>query len=327
MRRGFVFGKYYPFHVGHEALINFARKQCDELIVIVCASDKEKIPEQKRVEWIEKTYKQDPGIRVIGLSYSEDELVNTSVASREVSRAWAERFKKILDPVDLVVTAEPYGDYVAEYMGISHVPYLAPKKISATEIRRDIFKHWGSINYYARLDLVKKVAVLGTESTGKSTLAAKLAKEFETEFVPEVGREILKGKTTDDCTSSDLREIAEAHAAEVAKKIPQARRLLFLDTDLHITQSYSRFLFDQELEVTNEMIEASKADLSLYLDKDVPFVQDGTRLNQVRRDALDLSHQKVLEEAGIECRHLTGTFDERYSEAVKLVRELVPSGL
>jgi HTH-type transcriptional repressor of NAD biosynthesis genes len=42
MIKAFVFGKFYPFHKGHEAMINFALSKCDFLSVLVCSSDKEK---------------------------------------------------------------------------------------------------------------------------------------------------------------------------------------------------------------------------------------------------------------------------------------------
>lgn len=44
MIKGLVFGKFLPFHLGHKAMIDFGTSQCDELIVLVCASSNENIP-------------------------------------------------------------------------------------------------------------------------------------------------------------------------------------------------------------------------------------------------------------------------------------------
>ena len=55
MVKGFVFGKFLPFHKGHQAMINFALGHCDFLTVLVCASDKETISGEPRKGWIEKT--------------------------------------------------------------------------------------------------------------------------------------------------------------------------------------------------------------------------------------------------------------------------------
>lgn len=121
MRNGLVFGKFLPFHAGHEQLIRSAQQHCDQLTVLVCASDREKISEEMRVGWLRKTYQDIPSISVKGLSYSEQDLPNTSVAHPDVSRVWAEKFMSVLDPIDVVVTGEPYGKFVAEYMDIDYI--------------------------------------------------------------------------------------------------------------------------------------------------------------------------------------------------------------
>ena len=96
MTKAFVFGKFLPFHKGHEAMINFALTKCDFLTVLVCCSDKEIIPGQVRKSWIENTFKQHKNIEFEILNYLESELPNTSKSSKEVSKIWANVFKKHL---------------------------------------------------------------------------------------------------------------------------------------------------------------------------------------------------------------------------------------
>jgi HTH-type transcriptional regulator, transcriptional repressor of NAD biosynthesis genes len=322
---GLVFGKFYPFHTGHQNLVNFARNRCDDLIVLVCASDREKISCQQRANWIRETYSTDHKIRVLEFSYSEDDLPNSSVSSREISKLWANCFLKILEPIEVVFTAEDYGDYLAEFMDIRHERFNSTKAISATMIRRDIKKYWEFINQYAQPTLVRKVVLLGTESTGKSTMAEHLARLFDTELVPEVGRDMIPNSS--ECTQTDLFRVAKAHAEIIEKKMQIARRLIIIDTDLHITQSYSRFLFNSEICVSSEIIELNKADLYLYLDNDAPYVQDGTRLDRIQRDALDSAHKSYIDQIGLNYTLLTGSFDEKYHKAERLVSNLIPSGL
>jgi len=64
-----------------------------------------------------------------------------------------------------------------------------------------------------------------------------------------------------------------------------------------------------------------RAHLDLYLNREVPFVQDGTRLQLEERDALDGSHRSVLNEFGVQFAELSGTHAERSMQAVQLVRE------
>ena len=60
MRVGLVFGKFMPIHAGHMALIDFATRQCDTLIVAVATLKKEPIPGDLRFQWVRELYKDDP---------------------------------------------------------------------------------------------------------------------------------------------------------------------------------------------------------------------------------------------------------------------------
>ena len=64
MIKAFVFGKFLPFHKGHEAMINFALTKCDFLAVLVCCSDKENITAMTRQKWIEKTFENQSKIEI-----------------------------------------------------------------------------------------------------------------------------------------------------------------------------------------------------------------------------------------------------------------------
>ena len=238
---------------------------------------------------------------------------------------WADSFSKFLSPFDVVITGEPYGDYVAEFMNVRHVRYTGQKDICATQIRGDIKKYWNYINLSAHADLVKKVVILGTESSGKSTLASYLANHFSAGLVQETGRDIVED--SNDCTKKDLEKILSTHAQRIKSTLPKARRLLIIDTDCHITQSYGRFLLKTSLPVSSEVRSLNRGDLYLYLDNDAPFVQDGTRLEKKTRDALDTSHKEVLRESKIEYKLLRGSFASKYETATRLVESLIPSML
>ena len=99
MIKAFVFGKFLPFHKGHEAIINFALTKCDFLTVLVCCSDKENITAMTRQKWIEKTFENQSEIEIKSFHYLESELTNTSVTSQEVSRVWSSKFKEIFPDI------------------------------------------------------------------------------------------------------------------------------------------------------------------------------------------------------------------------------------
>jgi len=316
MKSGMIIGKFMPLHKGHIALINFAIKYVDDLFVIICASDQEPIDGTLRKKWVDETF---AGSNVISklFIYNENELPNTSVSSREVSKLWADALLKEFTSVDYIFSSEEYGDFLAEYMNAKHIAFDKTKsinQISASLIRENNFKYWHFIAESAKPFFVKKIVLLGSESTGKSMLTERLANHFNTIFVPEMARDILEH--TKDCHPFHLHQIASLHANTILSKIKSANKIFFLDTDINITKSYSSFLFNENLETENWIDDANKADLYFFLETDCPFVQDGTRLSEEERNKLSLHHKNFFTAHGIKYILINGTWDERF-EAMK----------
>lgn len=324
MTKAFVFGKFLPFHKGHEAMINFALSKCDFLTVLVCCSDKESIPDKYRKAWIEKAFEKHKNIEVRTFNYSESELPNTSESSIEVSEIWADIFIKQLPDHSLLITSEEYGNFVAKFMNIQHIAFDIPKinfPVSATAVRNDIFTNWKYLPNSVKPDLLLKVVILGTECTGKTALTEKLAKHFNCSFVLEAGRDIIANSNF--FTFDDLYLVATEHAKRIDKVMIADSPLVIIDTDIHITKSYSRFTFERELEITDDIYISNKANLYLYLNNDVEYLQDGTRLNEAQRNLLDLSHRQVLADHNIDIVEIKGDWDERFEKVIEQINKLI----
>lgn len=324
MTKAFVFGKFLPFHKGHEAMINFALSKCDFLTVLVCCSDKENIPDTVRSSWIRKTFENEKRVEVRTFNYLESELPNTSETSESVSKIWADIFKKQLPDYSLLITSEEYGNFVAAFMNIQHITFDIPKKlfpVSATAIRKDAFANWKFLPDSVKPDFAVKVVILGTESTGKTTLTEKLAKHFNCSLVLEAAREIIAN--SNDFSFDDLHFVATEHAKRIDKTIIADSPLVIIDTDIHTTKSYSRFTFEKELEISADIYNSNKANLYLYLNNDVEYLQDGTRLSETERNLLDLSHRQVLTDHNIDIIEIKGDWDERFEKAVEQINKLI----
>lgn len=320
MKHGLVLGKFMPLHKGHLALISFAKSKCDILTVLLCAEDKETIPASTRLKWLQEELGSTVDLQV--LKYSDKDLPNTSVSSKQVSKKWSVVLKKNFPHVNIIFSSEPYGDFVADFMGAESVVYDEARKnypVSATQIKNNPFYFWDFIPESVKPYYVKKACLLGTESTGKSTLTENLAKYFDTAFVPEMARDIIE--QTEECTYENLFEIATLHAKTIIEKLPLANKLLFIDTDINITRSYSSFLFGKELTVPSWIEEANKADLYIFLEPDCPFVQDGTRLNETDRAKLNSSHKNQLDKNNIKYICAGGGWEERFETIVKVIKE------
>ena len=324
MTKAFVFGKFLPFHKGHEAMINFALSKCDFLTVLVCCSDKESVPDTFRKAWIENTFENRKNIEIRTINYLESELPNTSETAESVSKIWAEVFKKQLPDYSLLITSEEYGNFVAAFMNIQHIAFDIPKKlypVSATAVRNDVFNNWQYVPDSVKPDLLLKVVILGTECTGKTTLTEKLAKYFNCSFVSEAGRDIIANSNS--FTFNDLYLVASEHATRIDKSILADSPLVIIDTDIHTTKSYSLFTFEKELEISTDIYNSNRANIYLYLNNDVEYLQDGTRLSEADRNLLDLSHRQVLTNHNIEIIEVKGDWDERFEKAVEQINKLI----
>jgi HTH-type transcriptional regulator, transcriptional repressor of NAD biosynthesis genes len=322
MKKGLVFGKFMPLHHGHLALINFALQHCDHLFIILCYTENEPIEGTIRSRCLQASLDTNSSITLVSFLYDAAELPNTSISSRHVSGLWANAFKTLVPDVDIVFTSEDYGAHVAEFMCIEHILFDKARTtfpVSASEIRANPFNYWHFIAGKAKPWFVKKIALVGSESTGKSVLTERLAKQFNTCFVPEMARDIIE--KTNDCTPGDLYKIADLQAQAILSKISVANKLLLVDTDLTITKSYSRYLFGEELIVEPWIEVANKFDLYFFLEPDCEYIQDGTRLSLNDRNALSLHHKTYFEGQGIKLISINGDWDDRFQKMVKTIEQ------
>lgn len=314
IKKGFVFGKFLPFHKGHKGLIKFALQNCDFLTVLVCCNEKEKITGDQRKKWIEKSF---PNLRldVNVFNYNTNELSDSSEANEDVSKKWSNAFMEYGIETDVLFSSELYGAYVSEFMGIENMYYDISRHInpiSASTIRNNIELYWEFLPKCVKKDLVKKVVILGTESTGKTSLCEDIKKYNIHEFyyIQETGRDIVKDSKK--VTLRNLYEIVQKHGKKI-KKASKKFNLLLIDTDLNTTKAYARLCFNTDLLVKN--VDTNNT-LYLYLNNDVRYVQDGTRLPRQYRDELDLVNRQVMKESNIPFIEITGNYKERYEKVM-----------
>lgn len=318
MRKGLILGKFMPVHKGHLSLINFALQHCDVLTVLLCHHPGEFIPGAVRESWLRQLYLYQQRVCITSVEYDPNTLTETSAPEPSYANAWARKVKELVLGVDVVFSSEAYGDLFASFLGAEHILFdelRVQVPVSASAIRQKPFAYWNFLPPEVQPYFVKKVALVGSESTGKSTLAERLAIHYKTTFVPEMAREVIGH--TNQCTSSDLRQIATLHATAILEKVKDANKILFRDTELTITKSYALFLFGENLRVPEWVEKANQCDLYLFLDTSCPFIQDGTRLEEAERQALSESHLSTLKKAMLSYRILNGNWEERFEKACR----------
>ena len=140
-------------------------------------------------------------------------------------------------------------------------------------------------------------------------------------MVSEAGRDIIANSNS--FNFDDLLLVAREHATRIEQAILGNSPLVIIDTDIHTTKSYSRFIFKKEFEISADIYNSNKATLYLYLTSDAEYIQDGTRLSEDERNLLDLSHRQVLIDHNIEIIEISGNWNERFEKAVEQINLLI----
>lgn len=139
------------------------------------------------------------------------------------------------------------------------------------------------------------VAVLGAESTGKTTLCRDLAAYFDSLWVSEYMRTYLQAKWDDEqltCTWEDLLPIAQGQMAlenKLANQLAQTSgepHYLFCDTSLFELMTYSHWYYGDCPTALEQAALAHHYDLILLTEVDIPWVADDLRDSPNQRDEI-----------------------------------------
>jgi NadR type nicotinamide-nucleotide adenylyltransferase len=160
-----------------------------------------------------------------------------------------------------------------------------------------------------------RICVTGPESTGKTTLARRLAESLGTECVPEASR-LYAERVARELTAADVEPIAREHAtlADAAAERVCARggRSLVLDTDLLSTVVYARYYYDLSSAWLENEERTRRPDLYLLCDVDVPWIADGIRDQPINRAAMFELFRAALAERGARTVVVRGDWDARW---------------
>lgn len=318
-----VLGKFLPPHNGHKYLVDFARSFVDELSVVVGTLAREPIPGELRHRWVREMF---PDANVVHL---RDENPQYPEEHPDFWEIWRRSLERVLPGrPDYVFASEDYGKKLAEILGAVFIPVDRARSIvpiSATKVREDPFASWSFLPDCVRAHFARRICVFGPESTGKTTLARRLAERYDTVWVPEYARELLESKGG-DLAYDDLEHIARGQVAAEEVLARRANKILFCDTDVLATAIWSHALYGRCDEWIEREANARGYDLYLLTDVDVPWVADVVRYLPNERESFRDRCIQALESRGRAFVRLSGTFDARFSEACRAVDAIVAQG-
>ncbi len=330
-RAGLYGGSFNPLHLGHVDCILQAANLCERLyLVLNVGKNREEIDGRIRYRWLYQLTKHIGSVRILIL---EDEAPSKQAYGRELWQADADALKaRIGEKLDAVFCGSDYGEdsFWKLCYPESELVIFPRNGMSSTEIRRDPYGHWDWLPGLVRPYYTKKVLLIGGESTGKSTLTINLARRFNTNYIEEAGRELSERSGTDLLMlPEDFTEILLQHKLNEMKALEHSNKLLFEDTDALVTRFFMEFLEDRGIRRNLPLARAvdglNDYDLVLFLEPDVPFVDDGGRSPVIRDDRLRYSEQikELLRQSGRSFVSLSGDYQQRYLSAVGLCERLL----
>lgn len=171
--------------------------------------------------------------------------------------------------------------------------------------------------------MLKKIVILGPESTGKSTLCESLARHYGTSWCPEFAREYLL-KYGMNYSFDDLLTIAKGQITLEEKHLSSAApgsKYLFIDTDMYVLKVWCEFVFGKCHPWILKQIAERQYDLYLLSNTDLPWVKDELREypDPAIRNRLLLVYKEHMINQGTPWADIYGNHEERLASAIGVI--------
>ena len=326
---GMYGGTCNPMHNGHLECIIKAACMCEKLyIVLSIGNNRDEVDYRVRYRWLYQATKHIGNVEIFTIS---DDCESKQEYTLEASKADSEYVKKhIGEPIDVVFCG---SDYDADSFWNVNYPdsefYVFERNdISSTAIREDLYGHWDWLPTFVRPYYVKKVLLIGVESSGKSVMTVNLANYYNTNYIEEAGRDLSEKSGTDTLMlDEDFTEILLTQKLNEMKAVEQSNRVLFCDTDCLITQFFLKFLGGNEenIKLSDAIDALNSYDLVLFLAPDVKWVQDGDRSTEIRdnRDKYRKMIADIYESHGKKFEYIEGDYLTKFNRCVELVDKML----
>lgn len=285
-------------HKGHELLFMFASTMCHSVTVTLDQGQPSYV-RQSIEQWF---HHNQPNTRVEVITIvpinnydSAHQVIpwnvspNGTIIDSDFWDIYTKRLENVLETkgilrFDAVFSSDMYGAQIADILGATWIPVdpdrVITNNLSSTMIRDNIGQHFNLISEFQRPYYSKRVAIIGPESVGKSTLVEKLKDRYKyAACIPEWGRTIYE-MSGGNLNRDQFAAILYGQDALV-EQMAKTHHLTISDTESLVTSNFYSYWFPDSAAhrlFHDEAIQlAKKYDLYLVLAPNVPFINDGTR--------------------------------------------------
>ncbi len=169
--------------------------------------------------------------------------------------------------------------------------------------------------------MLKRIALTGTESTGKTTLAQQLAQHFNTVWVPEYARQYIDNLDR-PYVAEDLLQIAKGQIDLESQCAKQANQFLISDTELTVIKIWCEHAYGFCHPWVFKKILTHQYDLYLLLKPDIPWQPDPQREHPHLRQHLFQCYLKELQERKVNFVIISGNYEQRLQQAIKAIEQI-----
>jgi NadR type nicotinamide-nucleotide adenylyltransferase len=174
------------------------------------------------------------------------------------------------------------------------------------------------------MNTVKRIAVIGPESSGKSQLCAELALHYNTIWIPEYAREYLF-ELKSPYSQEDIVNIYTTQFQMETEQLQNASGYIFTDTEFLIASVWIEHSFGLRSELIEQMIRQHPYDLYLLTADDLPWEYDILRENPGKGKFFFDWYQRLLTEHNFSYAIVTGKGRKRTLNAIQHIDKFFSS--
>ncbi|MEL6256182.1 MAG: ATP-binding protein [Bacteroidota bacterium] len=170
--------------------------------------------------------------------------------------------------------------------------------------------------------MIPKVAIVGPESTGKSSLAEALSSHYRLPWVEEYSREYLENLGR-PYGQSDLIEIALGQLELERRILEEKPSFLLCDTNLLVIKVWSEFKYGNADPALEKLYNLKDYCHYFLCDTDIPWSYDPLREHPEKREELFEIYHHHLKQLGLSFSIIRGTKEERLQQAVSEINQRI----
>lgn len=338
---GLMIGHFEPLHLGHVRSVLHACGQVEKLVVFITPHPHPNphftIGLKDKARWLTMAFADLPFVEIkllpdMILPSLEDDhsqiQIDTVNAKLETI---LQRFSELTAHGD-----QPWL-FVDDSHPLANLPLCLPVKTTPRQPQYDSAKihanpalHWQAIHPQARTSYTKTIAIVGGESSGKTTLLHKLANYYGASYALEMGRVFVEtdlGGTELGMQYDDYPLMASDHeqAIRAAKQLAPAP-LTLVDTDFVTTQAFCEAYEGEAHPFLASCIDTFGMDYTILLANNTPWVADGMRSlgSDNQREHFENRLKQIFARHHIEPIYIDSPdYHQRFLQAVNVIDDVI----